>query len=96
MDPLDRSRSLFSEKWHRGLLYHHPVIIFGVGLRSCEHCFFDKYNIGLDSLTHLCRCACVQDFADAEDYEKDRFEADFFTKHRLVTPSRMPVVMRNR
>jgi hypothetical protein len=68
----------------------------GGSLRSCEHCFFDKYNLGLDSLNHLCRCACVQDFADFESFEQDRFESDYFTKNRIIVPSRMPVVMRNR
>jgi len=65
-------------------------------LRSCEHCFLEKYNLELQSLSHLCRCACVQDFADAESFEQDRFETSFYTKHRMLTPSRMPVVMRNR
>ncbi len=38
----------------------------------------------------------MQDFADFEDYEQERFDSAYFTKHRLVTPSRMPMVMRNR
>jgi len=65
-------------------------------LRSCGHCFFDAYNIELDSLNHLCRCACVQDFADYESYEQERFESDYFTKHRLVVQSHMPIFMQNR
>ncbi len=60
------------------------------------HCDFDKFNLGLDSLTHLCRCACVQDFSDYEDFEQQRFESEYFTKHRMVISSSMPMVMRNR
>lgn len=70
-----------------------PVVVF---LRSCEHCGLDKFNLGLDSLSHLCRCACVQDFADFESFEQSRHDAAYYSKNRIVTPSRMPVVMRNR
>ena len=65
-------------------------------LRSCEHCFFDKFNLGLDSLTHLCRCACVQDFTDFESYDQQQFEREYFTKHRMTVMAKMPVRMRNR
>jgi hypothetical protein len=68
----------------------------GGSLRNCEHCFFDKYNLGLDSLTHLCRCACVQDFSDYESFEQQRFEVDYFTKYRMMIPSTSPMAMRNR
>ena len=73
-----------------------PLPLSGGSLRSCEHCFYDRFNLGLDSLSHLCRCACVQDFADFEVYEQERYEAAYFTKSRIMTPSKMPVVMRNR
>jgi hypothetical protein len=73
-----------------------PLSPPGGSLRSCEHCFFDQFNLGLDSLSHLCRCACVQDFADFESYEQQRHDSSYFSKHRIVVPSRMPVVMRNR
>ena len=54
------------------------------------------FNLGLDSLSHLCRCACVKDFSDFESFEQQRFEAEFYTKHRMAVPSSLPVVMRNR
>lgn len=73
-----------------------PIPNIGGSLRSCEHCFYDRFNLGLDSLSHLCRCACVQDFADFESFEQDRYDSDFFTKNRIIVPSRMPVIMRNR
>ena len=81
---------------HIAIIYHDADCPTGGFLRSCEHCSFVKYNLGLDSLTHLCMCACVQDFLDIEDFEQDRFESDHFTKHRMVVQSSMPVMMRNR
>jgi hypothetical protein len=65
-------------------------------VRSCEHCFYERFNLELDSLSHLCRCACVQDFADFESFEQQRYETEYYTKNRIVVQSRMPVVMRNR
>jgi hypothetical protein len=41
-------------------------------------------------------CACVQDFADFESFEQQRFDSEHYTKHRMVVQSTMPVVMRNR
>ena len=38
----------------------------------------------------------MQDFADYERFEQHRYDAEFYTKHRMMTPSKMPVVMRNR
>lgn len=68
----------------------------GGTLRSCAHCSLAQFNLGLDSLSHLCRCACVQDFYDFERFEQQRFNGDHFTKHRMAIPSTMPLVMRNR
>jgi len=56
----------------------------GGTLRDCQHCFFAQYNLGLDSLQHLCRCACVQDAYDLEQFEQHRFEHDHFSKNRMV------------
>jgi hypothetical protein len=38
----------------------------------------------------------VQDFADFESFEQQRYDSEYFTKNRIVVQSRMPVVMRNR
>lgn len=40
--------------------------------------------MGLDSLEHLCRCACVQDQYDIEQFEQQRFEAEHFCKNRMA------------
>ena len=68
----------------------------GVLLRSCEHCFFDRFNLGLDSLSHLCRCACVQDFADFESFEQHRFNTVFYTKYTMAVQSSGPSLAHNR
>ncbi len=64
----------------------HDVIRGPTGgkLRDCQHCFFAQYNLGLDSLQHLCRCACVQDAYDLEQFQQQRFEHDHFSKNRMV------------
>lgn len=46
-------------------------------------------------MEHLCRCACVQDFADWEAYEQQRFEAETFTKHTMTVHSSLPFLPRN-
>ncbi len=68
----------------------------GDGLRSCDHCDLAKFNLGLDSLSHLCRCACVQDFYDFESFEQEHHDREFFTKHRMAFRTSLPFVMRNR
>lgn len=35
-------------------------------------------------MEHLCRCACVQDQYDIEQFEQQRFEAEHFCKNRMV------------
>jgi hypothetical protein len=72
------------------------IAFFGVLLRSCEHCFFERYNLGLDSLWHLCRCACVQDFADFESFENLRFESGYYTKHVMAVRSSGTTLAHNR
>ena len=56
----------------------------GGSLRTCTNCFFAQYNLGLDSLQHLCRCACVQDHYDIEQFEQQRFESEHFCKSRMA------------
>ena len=41
-------------------------------------------------------CACVQDFADYESFEQQRYESTFYTKHKMAIHSKMPIRMRNR
>lgn len=91
-----------------GADFHHVVLVTvgyirgnrnqtsGGTLRSCAHCSLAQFNLGLDSLSHLCRCACVQDFYDFERFEQQRFNGDHFTKHRMAIPSTMPLAMRSR
>ena len=62
----------------------------GGTLRLCEHCQFKEFNLGLESLAHLCKCACVQDFFDFQQFEQQRFDTTHFSKHRMVVRSSTP------
>ncbi len=71
-----------------------PVPVGG-NLRSCERCFFAQYNLGLDSLEHLCRCACVQDMYDIEQFHQERFVSDHFCKSRMAIRPDSPFLAHN-
>ena len=49
----------------------------------------------LETLTHLCKCACVQDFYDYEQFEQERFDTRHFSKHRMVVRSSTPMLAHN-